>query len=102
MVKTVQQFATNIAKNIEQVILGKSEVIDLLVVALLCEGHVLLQDVPGTGKTMLARSLAVRSFVSPSNRRSTLVITHHRYGTIASRSSSLPLVLSLKQDFLNR
>jgi MoxR-like ATPase len=44
--------------NIERVIVGKREVVELLVVALLCEGHVLIEDVPGTGKTTLARALA--------------------------------------------
>ena len=44
--------------NIEKVIVGKSEVIDLILTALLSEGHVLLDDVPGTGKTVLAKSLA--------------------------------------------
>ncbi len=44
--------------NIERVIIGKREVIELLLVALLAEGHVLLEDVPGTGKTTLARALA--------------------------------------------
>lgn len=44
--------------NIERVIIGKREAIELLLVALLTEGHVLLEDVPGTGKTTLARSLA--------------------------------------------
>jgi MoxR-like ATPase len=44
--------------NIERVIIGKREVIELLLVALLCEGHVLLEDVPGSGKTTLARALA--------------------------------------------
>jgi MoxR-like ATPase len=44
--------------NIEQVIIGKSDVVELLLVALLCEGHVLIEDVPGTGKTTLARALA--------------------------------------------
>lgn len=44
--------------NIEQVIKGKREVIRLAVLALLCEGHLLIEDVPGVGKTMLARSLA--------------------------------------------
>jgi MoxR-like ATPase len=44
--------------NIRKVIVGKDEVIDLVLVALLCEGHVLLEDVPGTGKTTLAKSVA--------------------------------------------
>jgi MoxR-like ATPase len=44
--------------NIERVIIGKRDVVELLMVALLCEGHVLIEDVPGTGKTTLARALA--------------------------------------------
>jgi MoxR-like ATPase len=48
-----------IKKNIENVIVGKSKTIELLMVALLCEGHVLIEDVPGVGKTMLARALAI-------------------------------------------
>jgi MoxR-like ATPase len=52
-------FAARIIDNVEQVIIGKREQIELLLVALLCQGHVLLEDVPGTGKTMLARSIAV-------------------------------------------
>ena len=55
----VQQFANQIIENVEKVIIGKRAAIELVVVALLCEGHVLLEDVPGSGKTMLARSVAV-------------------------------------------
>jgi MoxR-like ATPase len=51
------QFHT-IAGNIERVIQGKREVIDLIVMSLLAEGHVLIEDVPGVGKTLLAKSLA--------------------------------------------
>lgn len=47
-----------IRKNIQKVIIGKSENIDLVLTALLAGGHVLLDDVPGTGKTVLAKSLA--------------------------------------------
>ena len=47
-----------IAENIKKVIIGKDEVIDLIITALLCEGHVLIEDVPGVGKTSLASALA--------------------------------------------
>ena len=55
----IQIFANKLIDNVEQVIIGKRPVLELLAVALLCEGHVLLEDVPGVGKTMLARALAV-------------------------------------------
>lgn len=48
-----------IKENIANVIVGKNSTVELLMVALLCEGHVLIEDVPGVGKTMLARSLAI-------------------------------------------
>ncbi|MCZ6538327.1 MAG: MoxR family ATPase [Chloroflexi bacterium] len=57
-VSSVQQLATEIRESVQLVIVGKSETIDLAVVALLCRGHVLLEDVPGTGKTTLAKALA--------------------------------------------
>ncbi len=56
--KNVQRAVERIAKNIEQVIFGKEKEIQLILLALLCEGHLLIEDVPGVGKTMLARSLA--------------------------------------------
>ena len=46
---------TKIKENIEKVIIGKSQVIDLVLAAFVAGGHVLLEDVPGTGKTMLLR-----------------------------------------------
>jgi len=55
----VQSFINPLVENVERVIIGKREVIELVMVALLCEGHVLLEDVPGSGKTMLARSVAI-------------------------------------------
>jgi MoxR-like ATPase len=55
----VQSFVNQVIDNIEKVIIGKREAIELVMVALLCEGHVLLEDVPGSGKTMLARSVAI-------------------------------------------
>ncbi len=54
----VRTFARDVQRTVGQVIVGKDAVTELLVVALLCEGHVLLEDVPGTGKTTLARTLA--------------------------------------------
>src|SRR5438128_637247 len=57
-VEPIRAMAERASRNIEQVIVGKREVIELLLVALLCEGHVLIEDVPGIGKTMLAKSVA--------------------------------------------
>jgi len=54
----ISQVAGRIIAEVEKVIVGKREVVEQLVIAILCEGHVLLEDVPGLGKTMLARSLA--------------------------------------------
>ncbi len=55
----VQNFSNQVIGNIEKVIIGKRAAIELVVVALLCEGHILLEDVPGSGKTMLARAVSV-------------------------------------------
>ncbi|HEX2324176.1 MAG TPA: MoxR family ATPase [Chloroflexota bacterium] len=54
----LHRFCERLAQNVERVIIGKREVIDLVTVALLVEGHILFEDVPGTGKTMLARAFA--------------------------------------------
>ncbi len=54
----IQPQAERIIANVEQVIVGKRPVIELVLLAMLCEGHVLLEDVPGIGKTMLAKAIA--------------------------------------------
>jgi MoxR-like ATPase len=54
----VKAFGEKLVNNLEAVIVGKRQSIDLIVIGLLCQGHVLIEDVPGVGKTMLARSLA--------------------------------------------
>ncbi|MGQ9803918.1 MAG: AAA family ATPase [Anaerolineae bacterium] len=54
----VQSFAQRLIANVERVIVGKRAAVELAVIGLLCQGHLLLEDVPGTGKTMLARSIA--------------------------------------------
>lgn len=54
----VQELSLSLMQNIENVIVGKSEVVRLVLISLLCRGHMLLEDVPGMGKTMLVRTLA--------------------------------------------
>ncbi|MBN2259444.1 MAG: MoxR family ATPase [Clostridiales bacterium] len=54
----VVELRNKLRENIQKVIVGKDEVIDLILVSILCKGHILLEDVPGMGKTLLAKSLA--------------------------------------------
>ena len=54
----VQSVVERITENVEKVIKGKRDVIELTLLTLLCDGHLLIEDVPGVGKTMLARSIA--------------------------------------------
>ena len=50
--------ARNIQENVEKVIVGKTEAVRLALISLMCNGHILIDDVPGVGKTMLAKSIA--------------------------------------------
>lgn len=54
----VKKFGERLIESLEKVIVGKRQSLELVVIGLLCQGHVLIEDVPGVGKTMLARSLA--------------------------------------------
>lgn len=54
----IQKLADRIRSNISQVVVGKEEVIDKLLIAIIASGHILLEDVPGTGKTLLAKAMA--------------------------------------------
>jgi MoxR-like ATPase len=57
-IEQIKDTADRIKENVKRVIVGKDEVVELAVVALLCEGHILIEDVPGLGKTVLAKSLS--------------------------------------------
>lgn len=57
--QTIQHLMDRIIANVERVVVGKPQAVELVVIGLLARGHVLIEDVPGVGKTMLARSLAL-------------------------------------------
>jgi MoxR-like ATPase len=57
-VKNVQELAERVIANVERVIVGKHAEVRMALVALLCEGHILIEDVPGVGKTMLAKAMS--------------------------------------------
>lgn len=56
--KEIQEITLKIKENVNKIIIGKSQVIDLILTSILAGGHVLLEDTPGTGKTVLAKSIA--------------------------------------------
>ena len=58
MIQEIKEAADRLTSNVSKVIVGKKETVELVLVALLCEGHVLIEDVPGIGKTMLAKAVA--------------------------------------------
>src|SRR5215210_5799627 len=57
-VEDIRTIADRVIGNVERVIVGKHAEVELALIAILCQGHILIEDVPGVGKTMLARSLA--------------------------------------------
>jgi len=63
----IKTFSEQVIENLEKVVIGKRQSLELIVVGLLCQGHVLIEDVPGVGKTVMARSLA-RSLDCSFNR----------------------------------
>lgn len=64
---TAAETCSRLRSNLNRVIIGKSDAIDLVIAALLAKGHLLIQDVPGLGKTLLARALA-KSIAAPFQR----------------------------------
>src|SRR6476661_728680 len=57
-VSSVQEMVTRASRNVERVIVGKHREVELLLIALICRGHVLIEDVPGVGKTVLAKAVS--------------------------------------------
>ena len=57
-ISKVQKLGTKLQENLKNVIIGKDETLLMAIIAFLCQGHILIEDVPGVGKTMLARSIA--------------------------------------------
>ena len=58
IVNQIKDTGARIKENVERVIVGKGDVVEMVIVALFCEGHVLIEDIPGLGKTMLAKAIS--------------------------------------------
>ena len=92
----VKGMADRVVGNVEKVIIGKRDVVELTILALLCQGHILIEDVPGTGKTILARAVArsIGSVPAISNSvRFSRRITRSRSDLVTSatvRSRAIP------------
>ena len=54
----VKTFGERLFESLEKVVVGKHSALELVVIGLLCQGHVLIEDVPGVGKTVMARTMA--------------------------------------------
>ena len=90
--QTAQDFSRGVLSNVGDVIVGKEEVIEHLLIALLCEGHVLLEDVPGVGKTMMARALSVSLGVDFRRLQCTPDLLPRHHGQVFStRDASVPV-----------
>lgn len=57
-IQKIKEMTDDIKKNVQKVIVGKDEIIENIVISILCSGHILLEDVPGLGKTLLARTIS--------------------------------------------
>ncbi len=57
-VQQIKELGSKVGENVGRVIVGKNDAVELAIVALLCEGHILIEDIPGIGKTMLAKAIA--------------------------------------------
>ena len=67
----VQEVGERIVSNVENVIVGKPREVEFALVAMLCQGHILIEDIPGVGKTVLAKSFArsVAAFAASNSHR---------------------------------